>query len=185
MTVTEKAEADRASNRCAAVLGLTLPGDTVLYLLLPLYASSFGVTLAEAGLLLAANRLVRIAGYGWVARSYERHGPRAACVAAAAAAAIATGGYAVLPGVWDYIAAGYLTSGSRRNPAHYGIHVTYAPEVTPAQRTLLWEVETSGGLLLAVPADRVDVFTAACAERGQACWRIGEVVEREGIDVVV
>ena len=73
----------------ATVLGLTLPGDTVLYLLLPLYASSFGVSLAEAGLLLAANRMVRIVGYGWVARSYERYGPRGACTAAAAAAAVA------------------------------------------------------------------------------------------------
>ena len=53
---------DRASRNAALVLGLTGPGDTVLYLLLPLYAAGFGVTLAEAGLLLAANRLVRIAG---------------------------------------------------------------------------------------------------------------------------
>lgn len=93
-------EADRASRDAALVLGLTLPGDTVLYLLLPLHAATFGVTLAEAGLLLAANRLVRIIGYGWVARSYERFGPRRACAIAVLAAATATGGYALLPGVW-------------------------------------------------------------------------------------
>ena len=46
----------------------------------------FGVNLPEAGLLLAANRLVRIAGYGWVARGYERFGPRAACIAASVGA---------------------------------------------------------------------------------------------------
>ena len=40
-------------------LSLALPGDTLLYLLLPLYATTFGVTLPEAGILLAANRLVR------------------------------------------------------------------------------------------------------------------------------
>lgn len=45
-------------------MALALPGDAILYLLLPLYAASFGVSLVEAGLLLAANRLVRIAGYG-------------------------------------------------------------------------------------------------------------------------
>jgi selenide,water dikinase len=87
-------------------------------------------------------------------------------------------------GIWDYIAAGYLTSGSTRNPAHYGINVTFAPEVTPAQRTLLWEVETSGGLLLAVPAAAVDAFTGACHERKQAYWHVGEVVKAEGIQVV-
>lgn len=90
----------------------------------------------------------------------------------------------VLPGVWDYIAAGYLTQGSTRNPQHYGAHVRMAGTVTPAQRTLLWEAETSGGLLLAVPAAKVAVFRAACAERKQACWEIGAVVDRPGIEVV-
>ena len=57
-----------------------------------------------------------------------------------------------LPGVWEYIAAGYVTSGSTTSPQHFGAHVQFAADVTPAQRTLLWEAETSGGLLLAVPA---------------------------------
>lgn len=52
------------------MLGFTLPADILLYLLLPLHHAAFGVSLAEAGLLLAANRLVRIAGYDWVARLY-------------------------------------------------------------------------------------------------------------------
>lgn len=93
------AAADRASRQASAALALTQPGDTVLYLLLPLYADTFGVSLPEAGLLLAANRLVRIAGYGWVARGYERFGPRAACLAAAAGAVASTFGYALLSGV--------------------------------------------------------------------------------------
>src|SRR5256885_4298287 len=63
---------DLASRDAALCLGLGLPGDTVLYLLLPLHAADFGVGLPEAGVLLAANRLVRIAGYGWAARGYER-----------------------------------------------------------------------------------------------------------------
>jgi hypothetical protein len=91
--------ADRASRHASMSLALTLPGDTVLYLLLPLYADSFGVTLPEAGLLLAANRLVRIAGYGWVARGYERFGPRRACLVATFGAAAATLGYGTLSGV--------------------------------------------------------------------------------------
>ena len=60
-------DADKASRNAALTLALALPGDAVLYLLLPLYAPVFGVTLAQAGVLLAANRLVRIAGYGLVA----------------------------------------------------------------------------------------------------------------------
>ena len=53
-------EADRASRDASIVLGLTLPGDTVLYLLLPLHAAAFGVTLAEAGLLLALSSVAAL-----------------------------------------------------------------------------------------------------------------------------
>jgi len=81
-------------------LGLSLPADVVLYLLLPMYASQFGVTLAEAGMLLAANRLVRIAGYGFVARFYARNGDRLTCTIAVVAAAVCGLGYATLSGFW-------------------------------------------------------------------------------------
>lgn len=91
---------DRDSRHAALSLALALPGDTVLYLLLPMYAEQFGVTLAEAGLLLAANRLVRIAGYGFVARFYARHGDRVTCSLAVVAAAICAVGYGTLSGLW-------------------------------------------------------------------------------------
>lgn len=90
----------------------------------------------------------------------------------------------VLPGVWEYIAAGYLTRGSTRNPSHFGASIRFAAGVAPAQRTLLWEVETSGGLLLAVPASTVELFTTTCAALGQDCWEIGEVIVGEGVAVV-
>jgi len=96
---------DRASRDAALTLGLAGSADVLLYVLLPLHHETFGVSLAEAGLLLAANRLVRIAGYGRVARLYARRGPRVACVLAASAAAVAALGYAVLSGVWALLVA--------------------------------------------------------------------------------
>ena len=104
----DAAAADRASRDASLVLGLTLPADTLLYLLLPLHHAAFGVTLGEAGLLLAANRLVRIAGYGWVARFYARRGPRPACLLTAGGAALAALGYALLSGVWALLVARLL-----------------------------------------------------------------------------
>jgi predicted MFS family arabinose efflux permease len=93
-------DADRASRNAALTLTLALPGDTVLYLLLPLHATAFGISLPEAGLLLAANRIVRVFGYRWVADFYSRRGPRAVCVLAAAGATLSTFGYAVCSGLW-------------------------------------------------------------------------------------
>lgn len=92
--------ADQGARNAALTLALALPADTVLYLLLPLHAATFGVSLPEVGVLLAANRLVRIAGNGWVARFYAQRGPRMACTMAALAAACTAFGYALLSGVW-------------------------------------------------------------------------------------
>lgn len=90
----------------------------------------------------------------------------------------------VLPGTWEYIEAGYLTRGSQRNPTHFGPQVRFDDGVSQAERTLLWEVETSGGLLLAVPPGQVEVFERACSEREQEFWSIGEVITGEGIEVI-
>lgn len=91
---------DAHSRRAATVMALSLPCDVVLYLLLPMFTADFGVSLAEAGVLLAANRLVRIAGYGWVVRFYARRGDRLTSTLAAAAATVCALGYATLSGFW-------------------------------------------------------------------------------------
>jgi predicted MFS family arabinose efflux permease len=101
LELSARSAADRVCRNASVALALSLPGDTVLYLLLPLHAAAFGVSFPEAGVLLAANRLVRIVGYGRVVRGYERFGPRAACLAAVAGATVSTFGYALFPGfVW-------------------------------------------------------------------------------------
>jgi selenide,water dikinase len=90
----------------------------------------------------------------------------------------------LLDGASTYAEAGYLTSGSTRNPEAYGERVRFAPSIASVQRTLLWEAETSGGLLVAVPAAGVDAFVTACTAADQAYWEIGEVVTGAGIEVV-
>ncbi|ADX44073.1 major facilitator superfamily MFS_1 [Paracidovorax avenae ATCC 19860] len=92
--------ADRESRNAAIALATTLPSDVVLYLLFPVHGAAWGITLVEAGMLLAANRLVRIAGYGWVARMYARYGDRRVCTLAVAAAAACALGNATLGGFW-------------------------------------------------------------------------------------
>ena len=94
------AAANRDSRHVAIALAAALPCDVVLYLLLPMYGEAFGISLAEAGILLAANRLVRIVGYGWVARFYGRHGDRLTCTLAVSAAAVCALGCATLTGFW-------------------------------------------------------------------------------------
>jgi len=90
--------ADSTSRRAALTLGLCLPSDVVLYLLLPMESQAFGITLAQAGVLLAANRLVRIFGYRHVLNFYARRGDRLTCMLAAGAAAVCALGNSFLCG---------------------------------------------------------------------------------------
>ncbi|WP_168233389.1 MFS transporter [Pseudomonas veronii] len=90
--------ADTHSRRAALTLALCLPSDVLLYLLLPMEYQAFGITLAQAGVLLAANRLVRIFGYRHVLNYYARHGDRLTCMIAAGAATLCAVGNSMLSG---------------------------------------------------------------------------------------
>jgi len=89
-----------------------------------------------------------------------------------------------LPGALGYAEAWVFAGGAHSNHAFYNPLVTYTRPVLDWQETLLHDPQTSGGLLVAVAPERVDVFLAFCAERDQAAWVIGEVVEGSGIEVV-
>ncbi|UXZ20541.1 MFS transporter [Pseudomonas sp. YeP6b] len=90
--------ADLTSRRAALTLALCLPSDVLLYLLLPMQSQAFGITLAQAGVLLAANRLVRIFGYRHVLNFYARNGDRLTCMIAAGAATVCALGNSRLSG---------------------------------------------------------------------------------------
>ncbi|MES2531190.1 MAG: MFS transporter [Pseudomonadota bacterium] len=104
-----KGTAFQSANRNSALSALAMtagaPGDSLLYLLLPLYAADFGLSLTEVGVLLAANRLVRIAGYGHVAKFYAERGDRPTLTWALIAAACCCIAYATLSGFWLLIGA--------------------------------------------------------------------------------
>ncbi len=138
---------------------------------------------AHAAQAAGARGATDITGFGLLG-----HGTEMALATGREAAAgfrIYAGRVPTLPGAFDYIDAGYLTRGSKRNPASFGHAVHFESGVTAAQRTLLWEVETSGGLLIAVPPAGLDAFHAACAKHDQSAWEIGDVVAGiEGIEII-
>jgi selenide,water dikinase len=88
-----------------------------------------------------------------------------------------------LDGAREYAAGGVRTGGNGRNRAYFASHVTFAQSVAEDLHTLLWESETSGGLLLCIPPEKVSTFHDACGVAGQLVWRIGMVHEGSGITV--
>ena len=75
--------------------------------------------------------------------------------------------------------------GSLDNRSFYGPHVSFDRELEEWEQMLLFDAQTSGGLLLAVPAEKSAGFAAAAKEQDQPLWEIGEVITAEaGIEVV-
>jgi MFS family permease len=79
-----------STSRSAGVLSIVLMGDALLYVVLPVSAAAFGITLVWVGILLSANRLVRIVAYGAIARATQRLGVRRATIATACTGALST-----------------------------------------------------------------------------------------------
>ncbi len=82
----------------STALALTLTGDQLLYVVLPLEAASFGVSLVWVGILLSANRWIRVLLYGEVARLGSRIGSRRTTIVACVGAVLSTLMYAVCDG---------------------------------------------------------------------------------------
>ena len=83
----------RAVIGSSAVLSLALLGDALIYAVLPAYAEDFGLTLPWVGVMLSANRFVRVFAYGVIARMTYKIGVRRMCVGAAVVATISTALY--------------------------------------------------------------------------------------------
>ena len=77
------------------VLSLSLFGDALLYVVLPVHADTFGISMAMVGLLLAVNRIVRIFAYGLIVRIGDFIGLRNLCIIAAITASLSSLGYVV------------------------------------------------------------------------------------------
>ncbi|GAB4425843.1 MAG: selenide, water dikinase SelD [Anaerolineae bacterium] len=90
----------------------------------------------------------------------------------------------LLPGATIYAEQFIFPGGSANNKLYFEKDVTFDPGLTEAQQMLLWDAQTSGGLLLAVPTGRLAEFEAACAERNQPVWVIGVATAGRGIEVL-
>ena len=92
----------------SGALSLSLFGDALIYIVLPVNADLFGVSLAWVGILLAANRIVRTVSYGAIAVVAERIGMRNLCIIASITAVTSTAMYALFEGWAPLLAARIL-----------------------------------------------------------------------------
>ncbi|MEM7253036.1 MAG: MFS transporter [Pseudomonadota bacterium] len=77
----------------SSIMSLALLGDALMYAVLPAYAAEFGLTLPWVGVMLSANRFVRVFAYGAIARLTYAVGVRRICIVAAVTATLSTAMY--------------------------------------------------------------------------------------------
>jgi selenide,water dikinase len=83
----------------------------------------------------------------------------------------------ILPKAAELAERGAVPGGTKRNREALSAHVSFDPAVPEPIRTLLFDAQTSGGLLIAVAPDRVESLIAALErEATPAAARIGRVV---------
>ena len=89
-------------------MSLALLGDALIYAVLPVYADQFGLTLPWVGVMLSANRFVRVFAYGSIARLTHTIGVRRMCIGAAVTATVSTALYGLAQGPIVMLAARIL-----------------------------------------------------------------------------
>jgi selenide,water dikinase len=87
-------------------------------------------------------------------------------------------------GARGYAAEWIFPGGSYDNQHYFESQVRFSPEIEEIDRMLLFDAQTSGGLLLCVPPARLDSLLDNAGRFTQPLWQIGEVVTGEGIEVV-
>jgi selenide,water dikinase len=77
---------------------------------------------------------------------------------------------AIAGGLWD-------------NQSYFGPRVDFNPTLEETSRLMLFDPQTSGGLLLGVPQHSLSAFSARAEQLQQEIWIIGEAVSGKGIRV--
>jgi selenide,water dikinase len=86
-------------------------------------------------------------------------------------------------GARKYAELGAFAGGLFDNRSYFGSRVQFDKALDEPARLMLFDPQTSGGLLLGVPKERLETFTGLAKEAGQPVWIIGEVKEGKGIRV--
>jgi selenide,water dikinase len=91
----------------------------------------------------------------------------------------------ILPGALDLARAGLLTSGDKTNREYIGEDIEIAEHVSKEMGNLLYDPQTAGGLLIAIPDEHADALLARLRETYPHAENVGRVLERGPHSLIV
>jgi selenide,water dikinase len=129
-------------------------------------------TASEVALEFPVHAATDITGFGLLGHAREM------ALASKVSLAIDHARIEFLPDALNYSRAGHLPGGLKRNREFLEGCVEFAHNIREEVRHLLFDPQTSGGLLLAVEAPAAPRLVTALRERGIATQEVGEVVAK-------
>ena len=91
----------------------------------------------------------------------------------------------ILPQTLDYAGMGLIPAGAYKNREFFECHVDFAPRVDPLIQDILFDPQTSGGLLICVEGDRAHDLLQALKQKGVHDAAIVGQVETEPKEKIV
>jgi selenide, water dikinase len=91
----------------------------------------------------------------------------------------------ILPGALELAAQGLLTSGNKTNREYVGDDISIQESVSEELRRVMFDPQTAGGLLIAIPEDRAEVMLGRLRESYKDASIIGRVLEHSEQSLVV
>jgi len=88
-----------------------------------------------------------------------------------------------ISGARKYAEMGCFAGGAFDNKTHFESKVKFSDSIDEQNQMLLFDPQTSGGLLMGVPLDKLDSFQARARELDQTVWVVGQVEEGSGIKI--
>ena len=87
-----------------------------------------------------------------------------------------------LPGTIDLANEGIMPGGSKRNLEYAENYVKFSDSLSPTEKLLACDAQTSGGLLISIPNDEADQFISTY---GHQAIKIGSIIEKDTFSVSI
>ena len=96
--------------------------------------------------------------------------------ASATSATLQAASIPILPGARELATAGHIPGGTLRNLEDLAPDLNFADSIDETNRTLMVDAQTSGGLLMCVPQDRLPALLTSLKQDNPSTSVIGEVI---------
>ncbi len=116
------------------------------------------------------HALTDVTGFGLAGHAVE------VAIGSGVGVELSLGALPALPGLADCVAQGLTTGGQANNRDYFSARVATARALTPLEDTLLYDPQTTGGLLIVLPESAAAGLSARLHADGVENWRVGTVV---------